>query len=450
MIFAGDDRHSVFQRIMKLFLLTPGTGSYHCGVCMRDNALAKELNRQGHDAVMLPMYLPLTLDEAAANPEAPIFFGGINVYLQQKFALFRHTPRWLDSLFNQRWLLRKAAGSAASQTGGSDVGSLTHSMLLGEEGHQKKELTSLVDWMRQHGKPDAVWLSTALLTGLARQIKVDLQIPVLASLQGEDTFLDSLSPPWKEHCWQALAERAKDVDAFIAPSRFYADLMGRRMQLRPDSIHVIPNGIGVEGFTPVSTPPRIPAIGYLARMTDGKGLGVLVDAYLALKKRGKFSAVKLLIAGAMTNGDEPYVASLKAKLEQAGCASDVEFFPNVSREEKAAFLQRLTLLSVPVRYGEAFGLYIAEAWAAGVPVVQPDRGAFPEMIAATGAGRTFPAEDSEALVAAWEEMLADPQAAHAMGRRGREAVEHDYSIAEMASRFIAVTRERFDVREINA
>ena len=141
---------------MKIFLLTPGTGSYHCGVCIRDNALAKELHRQGHDAVMLPMYLPLTLDEAGASPETPIFFGGINVFLQQKIPFFRHTPRWLDSIFNNRWLLKKVAGSAASQTGGSDIGDLTHSMVLGEDGKQSKELDELIAWMCMHGKPDAV------------------------------------------------------------------------------------------------------------------------------------------------------------------------------------------------------------------------------------------------------------------------------------------------------
>src|SRR3954471_24406495 len=84
------------DRTMKIILITPGTGSYYCGVCMRDNALAKELIRQGHDAVMLPMYLPLTLDESSVNAGIPIFYGGINVYLQQKFAFFRNAPRWLD------------------------------------------------------------------------------------------------------------------------------------------------------------------------------------------------------------------------------------------------------------------------------------------------------------------------------------------------------------------
>jgi glycosyltransferase involved in cell wall biosynthesis len=428
---------------MKIFLLTPGTGSYHCGVCMRDNALAKELHRQGHDAVMLPMYLPLTLDDAPASPDTPIFFGGINVYLQQKFALFRHTPRWLDALLNQRWLLKLVAGSAASQTGGADIGELTHSMLVGEEGKQAKELDELIAWMKQHGKPDAVWLSTALLVGLARRIKRELGIPVLGSLQGEDSFLDSLAEPWRTRCWTALAERARDVNTFVAPSCYYADLMGARMKLTPQQLHVIPNGIAPADFAPAPAPPPL-AIGYLARMIAGKGLGTVIDAFLLLKKRGYFPAAKLLIAGAMTASDEEYVESLKTKLNAARVGADAEFYPNVSREEKTAFLQRCTLLSVPATYGEAFGLYITEAWAAGVPVVQPDCAAFPELIAATGAGALFEPANTESLVAAWEKLLADPVGAHALGAKGRAAVERDFTIARMAERFVALTRESID------
>lgn len=428
---------------MKVFLLTPGTGSYHCGVCMRDNALAKELHRQGHDAVMLPMYLPLTLDEAAASPDTPIFFGGINVYLQQKLAIFRHTPRWLDALFNQRWLLKLVAGSAASQTGGPDVGELTHSMLLGEDGKQAKELDELIDWMKQHGKPDAVWLSTALLVGLARRIRNELGIPVLGSLQGEDSFLDSLAEPWRTRCWAALAERARDVAAFVAPSRYYADLMRERMRLAPEKLRVIPNGIAPEDFAPATEPPPL-AIGYLARMVPGKGLGTVVDAFILLKKRGHFPTAKLIVVGAMTASDEAYAESLKTKLNAAGCGADAEWHPNVSREGKSELLRRFTLLSVPATYGEAFGLYIAEAWASGVPIVQPDCAAFPELIAATGAGALFEPANTDALVNAWEKLLADPAAAHALGAKGRAAVERDYAMARMAERFIALTRESID------
>jgi glycosyltransferase involved in cell wall biosynthesis len=321
---------------MNLVLLTPGTGSYHCGVCMRDNALAQELIRMGHDAVMLPMYLPLTLDEPAASPKTPIFYGGIRVYLQQKFAFFRHSPRWLDKLLNHSSLLRMA-GRQTALTDGAQLGELTVSMMRGEEGRQAKELDALVEWLKNDGKPDAVWLSTALLIGLARRIKNELGVPVLASLQGEDGFVDSLPEPWRDRTWQTLAERAGDVDLFVAPSRFYADFMAAPLHLPARQLRVIPNGISLEGYEGERHPSEPPAIGYLARFIEGKGLGLVVDAFIDLKARGEFPKVRLLCAGAMTMQDEGYVRALKQKLADAGLSRDVEFRPNVTREEKIAF-----------------------------------------------------------------------------------------------------------------
>ena len=426
---------------MKIVLLTPGTGSYYCGVCMRDNALAKELIRQGHDAVMLPMYLPLTLDEGAVSPDSEIFFGGVNVYLQQKFALFRHTPRWLDRLLNAPGLLR-LAGQQSGMTATADVGELTLSMLQGEHGHQAKELAKLIDWLREY-RPDAVWLSTALLVGLARGIKEALGVPVLASLQGEDSFLDGLPEPWRTRSWTAMGERARDVDACIAPSRYYAELMGGRMGIAGEKLRVIPNGVAVEEVVK-GEGRKVKgelAVGYLARFVPGKGLGLVVEAFILLKKRGRFPGVKLRCAGAMTADDERYVAKLKSQLEAAGCGGDAEFLPNVSREEKAEFLQSLTLLSVPASYGEAFGLYLIEAWAAGVPVVQPRCAAFPELVEATGGGILCEPGSAEALADGWEALLAEPAKTREMGARGRAAVEREFSMPRMAERFVALTTE---------
>ncbi len=426
---------------MKIVLLTPGTGSYYCGVCMRDNALAKELIRQGHDAVMLPMYLPLTLDEGAASPDSEIFFGGVNVYLQQKLALFRHTPRWLDRLLNARGLLNLAARQSG-MTATADVGALTLSMLHGEHGHQAKELAKLIEWLRGH-RPDAVWLSTALLVGLARGIKTALGVPVLASLQGEDSFLDGLPEPWRTRAWEALAERARDVDACIAPSRYYAELMGGRMRLAAEKLRVIPNGVAVEEL-PKGERRRAKGegtIGYLARFIPGKGLGLVVEAFIVLKRRGRFPNAKLRCAGAMTADDARYVATLRQRLMDEGLAGDAAFFPNVSREEKAAFLHSLTLLSVPANYGEAFGLYLIEAWAVGVPVVQPRCAAFTELVEQTGAGILVQPGSAEALADGWEALLADPAKADEMGARGRTAVEREFSMPRMAERFVALTTE---------
>ena len=206
---------------MNIVLLTPGTGSYHCGVCMRDNALAKELIRLGHRAVMLPMYLPLTLDETAASPETPIFFGGVSTYLREKIPFLRKMPRWLDRLLSARPLLKLLAGKAA-RTGGPEVAEMTLSMLRGEHGNQASELEELIAWLRvafDGKKPDTVWLSTALQAGLARRIRTELNIPVIGFLQGEDSFLDGLGPTANK-TWQLLSERMRDATHWVAPSRY--------------------------------------------------------------------------------------------------------------------------------------------------------------------------------------------------------------------------------------
>ena len=428
---------------MKLIFITPGTGSYYCGVCMRDNSLAKELIRRGHEAIMLPMYLPLTLDEAPVSQEAPIFYGGINVYLQHKFSIFRYTPLWLDRMLNHRGLLKRAA-QQSGMTGGPEIGDLTHSMLLGEEGKQAKELEKLIEWLKEYDKPDAIWLSTALLVGLARRMKRELGVPVFCSLQGEDSFLDTLVEPWRTRCWDALAERGRDVDLFVAPSRYFAELMERRMKLPPERVRVIHNGISLEGFEEPGTPPQPPAIGYLARFIEGKGLGLVVEAFIELKKRGRFPDVQLRCAGSMTPADERYVEQLRARLAAAGCAQDAEFLPNISREAKIDFLKNLTLLSVPATYGEAFGLYMIEALAAGVPVVKPRHAAFPEIVEATGGGILCEPGNPRALADAWETLLADPARARALGLQGREAVHREFTMERMADRFLEVTREKVD------
>lgn len=423
---------------MKIIFLTPGTGSYYCGVCMRDNAIAREMIRQGHEALLVPMYLPLTLDEQSASSNVPVFYGGISVYLKQ-FWLFRHTPRWLDKFFNARPFMRFAARQAG-MTGGQDLGGITISMLRGEDGNQARELDDLVRWIAVE-RPDVVWLSTALLAGLARRIKLELGIPVFCSLQGEDTFLDELTEPSRTEAWNTLADRARDLACVVSPSTWYADLMGHRMQLAPRQLRIIPNGINLEGYAP-GVPDEPPVIGFLARFIPGKGLGLVVDAFLELKRRGRFPQACLRCIGAMTAGDERYVQALQKKIADAGHTAEVEFRPNVSREEKIAGLQTLTLLTTPTTYGESFGLFLIEAMAAGVPVVQPRTAAFPEIVEQTGGGILFDEITPGGLVDAWESLLGDPARARELGRRGRASVEAGYSIERLASSLLALAQEK--------
>ncbi len=422
---------------MRILQLTPGTGSFYCGTCMRDNALVAALTRMGHEARTIPLYLPMTLDEESTAADAPVFYGGINVYLQQKLPLFRRTPRWMDSLFDSAALLKMAAGHSGSTEAGA-LGDLTISMLRGEEGYQVKELERLTNWLKYQGKPDVVCLSNALLMGMAREIRRRADAPVVCTLQGEDYFLDSFPPQHRETAWKTIAERAEDVDAFIAVSRYYADRMIERAALPRNRVHVVYNGISLEGYSPAPQPPSRPVIGFLSRMCPNKGLETLVEAFILIRQRNLAPGAALRIAGTVTAGDLAYVERLQQRLREEGLEKDAEFLRNISREEKIAFLQGISVLSVPAMYGESFGLYLLEAMAAGVPVVQPRHAAFPEIIAHTGGGQLYEPDSIESLAEALAELLNDPHRARALGEEGRQAVASKFTDAEMAKQVLRV------------
>jgi len=413
----------------------------YCGNCLRDNALVAALRSLGHQALMVPLYLPLTLDEPDLSAGAPIFFGGISVYLEQKARWFGSVPAWTHRLLAARPLLRWAAGKAA-RTRPEQAGELTLSMLQGEHGRQARELQALVEWLQSQPRPDVVCLSNALLLGSARRLKNTLQTTVACMLQGEDSFLDALPVSHRSTCWNVVKERAADVDFLIAPSRYFADLMTRRLDLPPERVRVVHNGINLDGYDKeaalAARANDPPVLGYFARMCPEKGLDTLADAFILLRRRGKVPHLKLRLGGSCGPGDDPFVRQIRRRFEAAGVLQDVEFHPNLDRERKIAFLRSLSVFSVPARYGEAFGLYVIEALAAGVPVVQPRTAAFPELIAATGGGLLAEPGSGEALATVIEELLLNSERARDLGATGRRAVFEKFGARAMATSMLDV------------
>jgi len=414
----------------------------YCGNCLRDNVLVAALRQMGHQAMLAPLYLPLTLDEADQSAGTPVFLGGINVYLDQKFALFRAAPSWLRRRLASRRLLRWAAGRAAA-TRPEELGELTLSMLRGDEGFQARELDDLSGWLQAQPKPDAISLSNALLIGLARRLRLDLKAPVICMLQGEDGFLDSLPEPFRALCWQMLAQRVRDADLLVAPSRYFAELMSRRLGLAAGQVKVVYNGIKLQErpYSPGAEADGRngnPVLGFFARMCREKGLDLLVEAYILLRQRGQLKGLRLKIGGSCGPRDAALVETLRGRLRSAGLEGEAEFCPNLGLEEKLAFLRSLSVFSVPARCGEAFGLYVIEALAAGVPVVQPRSGAFPELIEATGGGVLCQPEDPKSLALALETLLLAPERARALGECGRSAVFEKFSAHRMAEGMLEV------------
>jgi glycosyltransferase involved in cell wall biosynthesis len=309
-------------------------------------------------------------------------------------------------------------------------------MIRGEHGHQARELDTLIDWLGTQPPPDVICLSNVLLAGMARRLKAALKAPIACLLAGEDAFLDALPESERATAWQILEERCREIDLFLPPSAYFAEVMSRRLCLRPDQVRIVPDGIQLEGYAAPATPVEPPTLGFFARMCVEKGLHTLVDAFVELKKRESGRALRLHIGGGCGPSDEPYVAQQCQKLEAAGVLKDVHFFKNVDRAGKLAFFQTLTVFSAPALYGEAFGLYLVEAMASGVPVVQPRHAAFPEIIEATGGGIVCEPGDPRALADGIEQLLLDPKRAREMGLRGRAAVVERYGITTMAENVI--------------
>lgn len=407
----------------------------YCGNCFRDNSLVAALRKAGHEVTMIPLYLPFTLDEENQASDTPIFYNGVNVYLEQKSALYRAAPRWLHRMVGSDTMLGWAA-KQVGKTRAEEVGDLTISMLRGEEGHQARELEELIDWLKTQPKPDVISLSNSLLLGLAHRLKEAIGAPVVCLLQNEAPYIDSMPEEVRDEVWQIMAERAQEIDRFIAPSAFYAGRMRDKLNLTADRVQVIHNGINHDGYSAERVAPNPPVVGFFSRMCKDKGLDTLVDAFIKMKQDNHIPQLRLKIGGGCGPGDEPFVESLRDRLHAKALLGDVEFHPNLSRAEKQAFLKSLSVLSVPAQFGESFGFYVIEALAAGVPVVQPHCASFPELVETTGGGRVYDHEGHESLAAALEGMLHNPSEAKAIGLKAREVVRETFSVEHMARQMI--------------
>ena len=158
---------------------------------------------------------------------------------------------------------------------------MTLGALAGEKGHQWSEWQRVLTWIKTEIQPDIISLSNGLLMGLCPAIKRDLDIPVIVSLQGEDSFLDTLIDPYREQCWEAMEANATHVTRFVTASRYYGDLMRNRLNIPEDKMSLAYNGLELTAFAAAKPDPNWNTIGYFARMIHGKGLTTLVDAYLS-------------------------------------------------------------------------------------------------------------------------------------------------------------------------
>jgi len=390
---------------MKIAYLLPGSGgSFYCGNCTRDKVFMDSLKDTGHEILMIPMYLPLGIDEC--KTDSPIFYGAVNIYLEQISPILKKMPAWLKHFFDSEKVLRFAAKlSGSTKAEGNE--SMTISMLKGTEGKQSDDLDTLINWLKEHEKPDVVHLSNALLSGLSEKIKKELNCVVVCTLQDEDEWIDAMRDPYGANTWKLIQSNAEYIDAFIAVSDYYAQFIHSKIQVPAEKIHVVHNSIGLDAICENKHDESYHTIGYMSKINSLFGADLLFDAFLELKKEEQFIHLKLKYTGGYTDDHKKVVRYIKQKVKQFHLETEVEFFDDLSSKGKSKFLNSISLFCVPSRRKEAFGIQILEAYAAEVPTVLPNIGAYSEINNKSKAGLLYEPDDTKNLAIALRKVLSD-------------------------------------------
>lgn len=405
----------------------------YCGSCLRDNAMATELKKRGHDVLLLPVYTPTLTDEPNVSTDH-VVLGGISAYLEQYVPLFRKTPRWLDRLWDSKTALNLATRRSLS-TNPKMLGEMTVSVLKGENGFQRKEIDKFIDWVKDDSPPDVVSLPYTLLLGLAEPIKQALNVPILCTLQGEDLFLDNLQEPYRTQSLNLIRDHLPHVDLFLSVSDYYADFMPGYLGIPREKIRVVPIGINPEGFELRHADRSGPfTVGFFGRIAPEKGLHILAEAYRIARQSGELPEARLEAAGYMAPDSKPYLEAIQKQLHDAGLGNEFHYRGVLERADKIAFLRGLDLMSMPATYDEPKGVSLLEAMACGVPLVQPRRGSFTEIIERTGGGLLVQPDDPQSLADGLLRIARDPNLARDLSTDGFHGVREHYTAAHMADR----------------
>lgn len=407
----------------------------YCGSCLRDNAMATELIARGHDVMLLPVYTPTLTDEPNVSNNH-VALGGISAYLEQYHPLFRKTPRWLDRIWDSKTVLNLASRRSIS-VNPQMLGEMTVSVLRGENGFQRKEIDKLIEWLSVQDTPDVINLPYSLLLGMAGPLKRALNVPILCTLQGEDLFLDNLQEPYRSESLKLIRDQIEYVDAFLAVSQYYADFMAGYLGIPREKIRVVPLGINPQGFDLRESKRSGPfTVGFFARIAHEKGLHVLADAYRIMRESGELPEARLEAGGYIAADAKPYLDGIQKRLREAGLEREFHYRGVLDRADKIAFLRKLDVMSVPATYDEPKGVSLLEAMACGVPLVQPRRGSFTEIVENTGGGLLVQPDDPRSLAEGILKIAKDERLAEELSANGFRGVREQYTAVNMADRVL--------------
>jgi len=422
------------NKLKIVYLITGSGGSFYCGNCYRDMLYVRAIRKvPGITASAIPLYLPpdkTTSEESGFDKN--VFFGAISMYLREKVGFLKNMPAVLDKFFDSKLFLKFAAKQAGT-TSTEGYEELTINMIEGDNAFRKNEVDRLVKYLLKDDKPDIIHLSNALILGIARQLKKRIDVKIVCSLLNEDDWIDDMAEPFRSRAWKMIAKEAGYVDVFVTPSNYYKDLFISKTGIKGDNVMVVPLGFDPEKENITRTEREPSAIGYFSRANNYNGFDKLVDAFIELKEKDLIPGLTLNVCGGFTGADKPFVSAQIKKIREHKLEKTVKIYPEFQGDKKMEFFHDVDIISVPVRKYDGYGLYILEANAAGIPVVQPATGAFPEIIERTGGGILYSPDTVSGLAENLYKLLKDKELISKLGLKGSKMVRQELSLDKMAS-----------------
>ena len=383
-----------------------------CGSCMQDNTLARALRLAGADAVLLPTYTPIRVDEENESTSR-VFLGGVNVYLDSKLPGWKLLPRrfkrWLDRPTVVQFLSKRSSSTDAGQ-----LGDLTIDLLRGTAGPQQAEINELIDFLCDDLRPDVVLFSNALLSGILPELKSRFPGRVACLLQGDDIFLEALTEPWKSQAKELVSQHAAGFDRLFTHSQYYAEFMANYLHLPTTRFRTIPLTIDadslrtnhdmhvdtqpIDAVKAIETPEiRRTTIGFFARICPEKGAFHFLNAVADVVAQR--SDIDFVIAGFLPELHRTRFEKRLHAVQQLAGEGRIRWEGSpANRDQKFRILRSFDWLCVPTEYHEPKGLYVLEAALAGVPALLPNHGAFPERVADLESGILFEPGSRKALM----------------------------------------------------
>lgn len=292
------------------------------------------------------------------------------------------------------------------------------------------QVASVVGRVLREFRPDVIHVHEPLVPSVSMHAVLQANAPVVATFHSNvgrervSSVWFRLAAPLVRPVWKRLARR-------IAVSEAARHSVTSRMG--DDDLLIVPNGVDVSRFTaakPAVLPPGRHLL-FVGRLEERKGFPVAVQAFGELAR--VYPDLRLLVIGDGSERDAVEALPSEAR-------SRVEMLGRIDDDRLASYLKAADIYLGPATGGESFGIVLAEAMAAELPIVASDIDGYRDVVRDGLEGLLVPPGDPAALVAAVRELLDDLRLAKALGAGGGlRAQAFDWDV--VTGRVLEVYRE---------